>query len=260
MVSAATSSNETTSPKGLEQVPKLTTGSGRNATSPRVQTMGILVGSFLWFFQAGISQQEISKASKCHRKNGISIFCIYSISLCLLQFRKGYIYIFNYMYPIFSLATFFRCHCFWEDSPPPTLPQKTTEIARSIFVEGSFWEIPTDKRMKLEKNPWLSSHGHQKARSTRQLVWNPSKWSPTLRNFKTWYCWWFRNPVNSPVEVDSLSHYLQGFIHPRWLFGISEPSTVSSNSPQIEAWCAERNVFANKFLLRNGSSTCPFCG
>ena len=22
------------------------------------------------------------------------------------------------------------------------------------------------------------------------------------------------------------SHYLQGFIHPRWLFGISEPSTV----------------------------------
>ena len=24
----------------------------------------------------------------------------------------------------------------------------------------------------------------------------------------------------------SLSHYLQGFIHPRWLFGISEPSKV----------------------------------
>ena len=29
-----------------------------------------------------------------------------------------------------------------------------------------------------------------------------------------------RNPAN-PVEVGSLSHYLQGFIHPRWLFGIS---------------------------------------
>ena len=26
--------------------------------------------------------------------------------------------------------------------------------------------------------------------------------------------------------IGSLSHYLQGFIHPRWLFGISEPSTV----------------------------------
>ena len=29
----------------------------------------------------------------------------------------------------------------------------------------------------------------------------------------------------APVEVGSLSH-LQGFIYPRWLFGISEPSTV----------------------------------
>ena len=33
-----------------------------------------------------------------------------------------------------------------------------------------------------------------------------------------------RNPA--PVEVGSLSDDLQGFIHPRWLFGISEPSTV----------------------------------
>ena len=31
----------------------------------------------------------------------------------------------------------------------------------------------------------------------------------------------------SPVVVGSLSHYLQGFIHLRWLFGISEPSTVA---------------------------------
>ena len=28
-----------------------------------------------------------------------------------------------------------------------------------------------------------------------------------------------RNPA--PVEVGSLPHYLQGFLHPRWLFGIS---------------------------------------
>ena len=40
----------------------------------------------------------------------------------------------------------------------------------------------------------------------------------------------------SPVEVGSLSHYLQGFIHPRWLFGISSinsyvslPETVPGN-------------------------------
>ena len=30
-----------------------------------------------------------------------------------------------------------------------------------------------------------------------------------------------------PVEVGSLCHYLRGFIHPKWLLGISEPSTVS---------------------------------
>ena len=33
-----------------------------------------------------------------------------------------------------------------------------------------------------------------------------------------------RNPA--PVEVGRLPHYLQDFIHPRWLFEISEPSTV----------------------------------
>ena len=32
-----------------------------------------------------------------------------------------------------------------------------------------------------------------------------------------WWC--FRNPVNSPVEVGSLSHYLQGFKNPRCLPG-----------------------------------------
>ena len=32
--------------------------------------------------------------------------------------------------------------------------------------------------------------------------------------------------INSPVEIGSLSHYLQGFMHPKWLFGISEPSTA----------------------------------
>ena len=40
------------------------------------------------------------------------------------------------------------------------------------------------------------------------------------------YCWWFRNPVNSPVEVGRLSHYLQGFVHHRWLFRISKLSAV----------------------------------
>ena len=31
---------------------------------------------------------------------------------------------------------------------------------------------------------------------------------------------------DQPVEVGRLSHYLQGFINPRWLFRNSEPLTV----------------------------------
>ena len=34
-----------------------------------------------------------------------------------------------------------------------------------------------------------------------------------LLTFPEIYCWCFRNPVNSPVEVGSLSHYLQGFFY-----------------------------------------------
>ena len=40
------------------------------------------------------------------------------------------------------------------------------------------------------------------------------------------YCWWVRNPANSPVEVGSLSHYSQGFKNiPGGCLG-SLPSTV----------------------------------
>ena len=56
--------------------------------------------------------------------------------------------------------------------------------------------------------------------------WKPSPWVPPLAltssawgrtncgwlmSCETWsYCWWFRNPARKPVEVGSLSHYLQG--------------------------------------------------
>ena len=29
------------------------------------------------------------------------------------------------------------------------------------------------------------------------------------------YCWWLKSGGNAPVEVGSLSHYLQGFVHPK---------------------------------------------
>ena len=51
-----------------------------------------------------------------------------------------------------------------------------------------------------------------------------------LRMFRSLsYCWWFWNPVNSPVELGCLSHYCQGKKHhPRWCGISSINSTYTS--------------------------------
>ena len=41
------------------------------------------------------------------------------------------------------------------------------------------------------------------------------------------YRWWFRNPANQ-LRLVFYPIRKQGCLHPRWLFGMSEPSTVSS--------------------------------
>ena len=38
---------------------------------------------------------------------------------------------------------------------------------------------------------------------------------PAMMKHRGHYCWWFRNP-GKPVEVGSLSHFVYGFIDPRW--------------------------------------------
>ena len=53
-----------------------------------------------------------------------------------------------------------------------------------------------------------------------------------LEMMRYWWNGWMDDTVDgrnpAPVEVGSLSHYLRVFLHPRWLFGISEPSTVET--------------------------------
>ena len=64
----------------------------------------------------------------------------------------------------------------------------------------------------------------------------------------TWFCWWFcwnsckywENLILIPLMeeilhqlVGSLSQYSHGFIHPRWLCRISEPSTASRTSGSV---------------------------
>ena len=57
-----------------------------------------------------------------------------------------------------------------------------------------------------------------------------------------------RNP--EPVEVGSLSHSLQGFWHPRWLFGISEPSTVHASNGFWKPVCTRTGVPLVDALMR----------
>ena len=53
-----------------------------------------------------------------------------------------------------------------------------------------------------------------------KLIQNPAASKPTEE-----YLLLMAEIRRSPVEVGSLSHYLQGFIHPRWLAGFL-PSTA----------------------------------
>ncbi len=69
------------------------------------------------------------------------------------------------------------------------------------------------------KNPWTKNDCVQR----RCGSFKTTRRAPL---FHKRYCWWFRNPVNSPVEVGSLSRYLQGFSTiPGGCLGF-EPSTV----------------------------------
>ena len=71
----------------------------------------------------------------------------------------------------------------------------------------------------------------------------------------------------SPVEVGSLSHYLQGFIHPRWLFGIYSIHSISKRccaSPWIfllqEYGSGGAEVSATRYLGEIGVTSTSWLG
>ena len=61
------------------------------------------------------------------------------------------------------------------------------------------------------------------------------------------YCWWFRNPANQ--LICKIFHYSLGFIHRRWLFGISEASITVSHPIKLfilmGSWGSLSNLFIN---------------
>ena len=60
-----------------------------------------------------------------------------------------------------------------------------------------------------------------------------------------------KNPVNSPVAVGSLPHYLPGFVHPRYLYRISQPSTAIAFSVWVfeTFWAASSGLGSLCFLF-----------
>ena len=82
-----------------------------------------------------------------------------------------------------------------------------------ICVFGGWWWVRFFHRQSnSEKTNHLSEAPCQ------MLIWIPC-WRPGLENGDQFVVLLMDEIQRSPVEVGSLSHYLLGFLHPRWLAG-----------------------------------------
>ena len=77
-------------------------------------------------------------------------------------------------------------------------------------VIGGAESVPKNRRRKSPR-PWFPLIFHH---SIKLFVGSESQRTPVLLVNRVLLLMATRNPVNSPVEDGSLSHYLQGFIHP----------------------------------------------
>ena len=99
------------------------------------------------------------------------------------------------------------------------------------------WRKPTKSRepvafvKSIQHGRRFDKCGH-KIQVSRCVASSPSKNDCTVDGNQ--------NPVNSPVEVGSLSHYSQGFVHPRWW--TPDFWTINSIHPSNRLGCAERLV------------------
>ena len=101
--------------------------------------------------------------------------------------------------------------------------QKSISVSSMVdLVERCHVKPPSSpcstSRLPLKNRPKHSKDVRWDTKFTATIAFKSARAAPWLEVFWTlgWYCWWFRNPVNSPGEVGSLSHYLQGLIHLRW--------------------------------------------
>ena len=59
--------------------------------------------------------------------------------------------------------------------------------------------------------------------------------------------------------VWKIYHYLQGFIHVGWLFGISEPSTVELNNSLLVVFISIRSIQIGNLALRTHATRLEGC-
>ena len=108
----------------------------------------------------------------------------------------------------------------------------------SSHIQENFSYIKsTDHKKRVHQIPQSCApprkpHSHGKLKMAGSCFSEAEESSEFLHapwlNLGTWgYCWWKKSCY--PVEVGSLSHYLQGLIHARWLAGLL-PSTVLPRS------------------------------
>ena len=62
------------------------------------------------------------------------------------------------------------------------------------------------------------------------------------------YCWWFRNPAFTSWGKGSLSHYLQGFLHPRWWISSINRRKSFNVHMVFVVFCFERSITINIYI------------
>ncbi len=118
-------------------------------------------------------------------------------------------------------------------SKPKTLVKKNWQkiealIERFFWVATSCWAANTSFLKDLMSTAGVSFLGLHGTIDDQQNQWTKTKGHLHLL---------MDDIRRSPVEVGSLSHYLRGFIHLRWLFGISEPSRGCLKSGDHQLIC-----------------------
>ena len=112
-------------------------------------------------------------------------------------------------------------------------PNKPTDASKPNIFESPE-VLPSLSRISVEQLLEVRREGAKGAcPHCRGFMWNHETESGvfciTPNRVHIWHTVDGKNPAL--VEVGSLSHYLQGFMHPRWLFGISSINSIYLHLP-----------------------------